>query len=78
MLLTALFVAVEIATGLLFHSMALLGRWMRKAIPIWRAVKSLVERDAVNERLKRILMERYPSLGHVTVEVSVCADCAWS
>jgi cation diffusion facilitator family transporter len=31
---------------------------------------------ADNERIKRILVERYPSLSHVTVEVSVCADCA--
>jgi cation diffusion facilitator family transporter len=31
---------------------------------------------ADNERIKRILVERYPSLSHVTVEVAVCADCA--
>ena len=43
-----------------------------------RAIKSLVEREAANERIKRILMERYPSLSHVTVAVSVCADCARS
>ncbi len=30
---------------------------------------------ADNERIKRILVERYPSLSHVTVEVSVCDDC---
>ncbi len=32
--------------------------------------------EADNERIKRILVERYPSLSHVTVEVAVCADCA--
>jgi len=32
--------------------------------------------EADNERLKRILVERYPSLSHVTVEVTVCGDCA--
>ena len=31
---------------------------------------------ADNERIKRILVEHYPSLSHVTVEVAVCADCA--
>jgi cation diffusion facilitator family transporter len=31
---------------------------------------------ADNERIKRLLVERYPSLSHVTVEVAVCADCA--
>jgi cation diffusion facilitator family transporter len=31
---------------------------------------------ADNERIKQILVERYPSLSHVTVEVAVCADCA--
>jgi cation diffusion facilitator family transporter len=31
---------------------------------------------ADNEHIKRILVERYPSLSHVTVEVAVCADCA--
>jgi cation diffusion facilitator family transporter len=30
---------------------------------------------ADNERIKQILVERYPSLSHVTVEVAVCADC---
>ena len=29
-----------------------------------------------NERIKRILCARYPGLSHITVEVSVCADCA--
>jgi len=33
-------------------------------------------READNERIKRMLVERYPSLSHVTVEVSVCAGCA--
>jgi cation diffusion facilitator family transporter len=32
--------------------------------------------DADNERIKRLLVARYPSLSHVTVEVSICADCA--
>jgi cation diffusion facilitator family transporter len=31
---------------------------------------------ADSERIKRMLVERYPSLSHVTVEVAVCADCA--
>jgi cation diffusion facilitator family transporter len=31
---------------------------------------------ADNERIKRILVEHYPSLSHVTVEIAVCADCA--
>jgi cation diffusion facilitator family transporter len=31
---------------------------------------------ADNDRIKRILVERYPSLSHVTVEVAICADCA--
>ncbi|MDE1987136.1 MAG: CDF family Co(II)/Ni(II) efflux transporter DmeF [Alphaproteobacteria bacterium] len=34
--------------------------------------------DADNERIKRLLVARYPSLSHVTVEISVCADCARS
>ncbi len=29
-----------------------------------------------NERIKRVLVERYPSLSHITVEVTVCDDCA--
>lgn len=33
-------------------------------------------READNERIKRMLVERYPSLSHVTVEVSICAGCA--
>lgn len=28
-----------------------------------------------NERIKRMLVERYPGLSHITVEVSVCAEC---
>jgi len=39
-------------------------------------IVSLVGGGADNERIKRILVERYPSLSHVTVEVAVCADCA--
>ena len=39
-------------------------------------VSLIVGGAADNERIKRILVERYPSLSHVTVEVSVCADCA--
>jgi cation diffusion facilitator family transporter len=31
-----------------------------------------------NERIKRMLCERYPGLSHITVEVSLCADCAQS
>ncbi|MBU6296837.1 MAG: CDF family Co(II)/Ni(II) efflux transporter DmeF [Alphaproteobacteria bacterium] len=31
---------------------------------------------ADNEQIKHRLVARYPSLSHVTVEVSVCADCA--
>jgi cation diffusion facilitator family transporter len=32
--------------------------------------------DGDNERVKRLLCERYPSLSHVTVEIAVCGDCA--
>ena len=40
-------------------------------------IVSLVGGGAADtERIKRILVERYPSLSHVTVEVAVCADCA--
>ena len=39
-------------------------------------IVSLVGGAADNERIKRILVERYPSLSHVTVEVAVCADSA--
>jgi cation diffusion facilitator family transporter len=39
-------------------------------------IVSLVGGGADNERIKQILVERYPSLSHVTVEVTVCGDCA--
>ena len=41
-------------------------------------IVSLVGGGADNERIKQILVERYPSLSHVTVEVTVCGDCAGS
>jgi cation diffusion facilitator family transporter len=38
-------------------------------------IVSLVGGGVDNERIKQILVEHYPSLSHVTVEVAVCADC---
>jgi cation diffusion facilitator family transporter len=40
-------------------------------------IVSLVSPDATTaEAIKRTLRERHPDLSHVTVEVTVCADCA--
>jgi hypothetical protein len=40
-------------------------------------IVSLVSPDATTaEAIKDALRERHPDLSHVTVEVTVCADCA--
>ena len=38
-------------------------------------IVSVAGGKADGERLKSVLTARYPSLSHVTVELSVCADC---
>ncbi|MDR3526859.1 MAG: CDF family Co(II)/Ni(II) efflux transporter DmeF [Rhizomicrobium sp.] len=39
-------------------------------------IVSVAGGKADGERLKAVLHERYPSLSHITVELSLCADCA--